>query len=79
MAGKQIGWREAGAWLAEIVGPDMPYVRLAMVYGVAISLLSLATPISVQLLINSVVTPRCPRRCGRCRACCWGCCCWWPA
>ncbi|GHH21680.1 ABC transporter ATP-binding protein [Sphingomonas glacialis] len=32
----------------------MAYVRLTMVYGVAISLLSLATPISVQLLINSV-------------------------
>jgi putative ABC transport system ATP-binding protein len=41
-------------WLAEIVGPDAAYVRLGMVYGVAISLLSLATPISVQLLINSV-------------------------
>ncbi len=54
MAGERIGWRAAAAWLAEIVGPDMPYVRLAMVYGVAISLLSLATPISVQLLINSV-------------------------
>ncbi|MCE4304039.1 ABC transporter ATP-binding protein/permease, partial [Xanthomonas hortorum pv. vitians] len=57
---KQIGWREAGAWLAEIVGPDMPYVRLAMVYGVAISLLSLATPISVQLLINSVANTALP-------------------
>lgn len=54
MAGKAIGWREAAGWLSEIVGPDVPYLRLAMVYGVAISLLSLATPISVQLLINSV-------------------------
>ena len=54
MASERIGWREAAGWLAEIVGPDMAYVRLAMVYGVAISLLSLATPISVQLLINSV-------------------------
>ncbi len=54
VAGKRIGWREARGWLGEIVGPDTPYLRLAMVYGVAISLLSLATPISVQLLINSV-------------------------
>ncbi|QBM77309.1 ABC transporter ATP-binding protein [Sphingomonas sp. AAP5] len=54
MAGEHIGWRSALGWLAEIVGPDMAYVRLTMVYGVAISLLSLATPISVQLLINSV-------------------------
>ena len=59
-AGKQIGWREAASWLAEIVGPDMPYVRLAIVYGVAISLLSLATPISVQLLINSVANTALP-------------------
>ncbi len=54
MAGEHIGWRSAAGWLAGIVGPDMAYVRLTMVYGVAISLLSLATPISVQLLINSV-------------------------
>ncbi|MEG3175455.1 ABC transporter ATP-binding protein [Sphingomonas sp. RB3P16] len=60
MAGKAIGWREAAAWLSEIVGPDVPYLRLAMVYGVAISLLSLATPISVQLLINSVANTALP-------------------
>ncbi|KQN32958.1 ABC transporter ATP-binding protein [Sphingomonas sp. Leaf38] len=60
MAGEHIGWRSAAAWLAEIVGPDMPYVRLTMVYGVAISLLSLATPISVQLLINSVANTAMP-------------------
>lgn len=60
MTGKAIGWREAVSWLAEIVGPDVPYLRLAMVYGVAISLLSLATPISVQLLINSVANTALP-------------------
>ena len=60
MAGEHIGWRAAAGWLAEIVGPDMPYVRLTMVYGVAISLLSLATPISVQLLINSVANTAMP-------------------
>jgi len=54
MAGERIEWRTARGWLAEIVGPEMPYIRLGIVYGVAISLLSLATPISVQLLINSV-------------------------
>ncbi|RSV45587.1 ABC transporter ATP-binding protein [Sphingomonas sp. ABOLD] len=51
---KQIGVRDAARWLTEIVGPDKAYLRLAAIYGVAISLLSLATPISVQLLINSV-------------------------
>ncbi|KQM67959.1 ABC transporter ATP-binding protein [Sphingomonas sp. Leaf17] len=60
MADKRIGWREASGWLGEIVGPDMPYLRLALVYGVATSLLSLATPISVQLLINSVANTALP-------------------
>jgi putative ABC transport system ATP-binding protein len=60
VADTRIGWREAAAWLAEIVGPDIPYLRLALVYGVAISLLSLATPISVQLLINSVANTALP-------------------
>ena len=60
VAGERIGWREASAWLGQIVGPDMPYLRLAAVYGVAISLLSLATPISVQLLINNVANTALP-------------------
>lgn len=54
MASGRLGFREAAAWLSEIVGPDGAYVRLGIVYTAAISLLSLATPISVQLLINSV-------------------------
>jgi putative ABC transport system ATP-binding protein len=54
VAAKSYGIRDAVAWLAEIIGPDAAYLRLATVYGIAISLLSLATPISVQLLINSV-------------------------
>ncbi|MBE2991428.1 ABC transporter ATP-binding protein [Sphingomonas sp. CFBP 13603] len=60
MAHERIGWREASEWLGQIVGPDMPYLRLAAVYGVAISLLSLATPISVQLLINNVANTALP-------------------
>ena len=51
---KRVELRDAAHWLAEIIGPDTAYLRLAIVYGVAIGLLSLATPISVQLLINSV-------------------------
>lgn len=54
MAKQKIGLADVRGWLAEVIGPDGGYLRLAMVYGVAISLLSLATPISVQLLINSV-------------------------
>lgn len=50
----RIGLRQAFFWMSEIVGPDFAYVRLGIIYTVAIGLLSLATPISVQLLINSV-------------------------
>lgn len=60
MAGDRIGWRDAAGWLGEIIGPDAGYIRLGIVYGVAISLLSLATPISVQLLINSVASTALP-------------------
>ena len=54
MARERIGLRQAAVWLSEIVGPDRSYVNVGIVYTMAISLLSLATPISVQLLINSV-------------------------
>ncbi|WP_062732853.1 ABC transporter ATP-binding protein [Sphingobium abikonense] len=54
MAGERLGLRQAAAWLTEIVGPDKGYVNVGIVYTLAITLLSLATPISVQLLINSV-------------------------
>lgn len=60
MATERLGFRNAAAWLAEIVGPDAGYVKIGMVYTVAISLLSLATPISVQVLINSVARTALP-------------------
>lgn len=37
-----------------ILAPERSFYTLAVVYGVGISLLSLATPISVQMLINTV-------------------------
>lgn len=54
MANERAGVRELAGWIRLILAPDAAFLRLALVYGVAISLLSLATPISVQLLINSV-------------------------
>lgn len=60
MAAERLGFRQAAAWLAQIIGPDAAYVRLGLVYTVAISLLALATPISVQLLINSVANTALP-------------------
>ena len=56
----RIPMRQVWTWLTEIVGPDSRYFWLAIVYGIAISLLSLATPISVQLLINSVANTALP-------------------
>ncbi len=39
---------------ARLLGPERDFYVLAVIYGVGISLLSLATPISVQMLINTV-------------------------
>ena len=41
-------------WLKDIVWPEKNYFWLALIYGIGIALLGLATPISVQLLINSI-------------------------
>lgn len=40
--------------LAQILAPERSFYVLAVVYGIGISLLSLAVPISVQMLINTV-------------------------
>lgn len=60
MAAERPGFRDALGWLSQIIGPDAAYVRLGIVYTIAISLLALATPISVQLLINSVANTALP-------------------
>ncbi|HSG88628.1 MAG TPA: ABC transporter ATP-binding protein [Pseudomonadales bacterium] len=45
---------ELARFFVSILGPERDYYLLAIVYGIGISLLSLATPISVQMLINTV-------------------------
>ena len=60
MATERLGFRDAVGWLSQIIGPDAAYVRLGIIYTIAISLLALATPISVQLLINSVANTAMP-------------------
>ncbi|MDH3506977.1 MAG: ABC transporter ATP-binding protein/permease [Gammaproteobacteria bacterium] len=40
--------------IVRILGPESDFYSLAIIYGVGISLFSLATPISVQMLINTV-------------------------
>lgn len=41
---------------AQMLGPESAFYKVVLVYSVAISLLTLAIPISVQLLIDSVAT-----------------------
>ncbi|MBF9149709.1 ABC transporter ATP-binding protein [Novosphingobium jiangmenense] len=53
-------FRDFFRWARQVLGPDAAFVRLALLFGAAISLLSLATPISVQLLINSVANTALP-------------------
>lgn len=52
--------RDVWRWARPILGPDRALFGVAIVYGVGISLLSLATPISVQMLINSVANTALP-------------------
>lgn len=60
MGQQRPGIRAFAGWIGLVLAPDAAFVRLAVVYGIAISLLSLATPISVQLLINSVANTALP-------------------
>ena len=45
---------ELFSFFLSILGPEKKYYALAVVYGIGISLLSLATPIAVQMLVNTV-------------------------
>ncbi|MEM7612226.1 MAG: ABC transporter transmembrane domain-containing protein, partial [Pseudomonadota bacterium] len=42
-------------FFGNILGPERNFYLLAIVYGIGISILTLATPISVQMLINSII------------------------
>ena len=56
----KVDLREVMAWIGPIIGPDRNFFWLSIIYGIGISLLSLATPISVQLLINSIANTALP-------------------
>ncbi len=43
-------------YVRSILGPENNYYSLALIYGILISLLSVATPIAVQTLINNVIS-----------------------
>jgi putative ABC transport system ATP-binding protein len=59
-AGKDIRLRDVLSWASTIIGPDRNFITMALVYGIGISLLSLATPISVQMLVNTVAATGLP-------------------
>ncbi len=40
--------------LSELIAPEKGFIRVALVYGIAIALLTLSVPIAVQTLINTV-------------------------
>ncbi len=56
----EIRLRDLWQWVGPIIGPERNFFWLAIVYGLGISLLSLATPVSVQLLINSIASTALP-------------------
>ena len=52
---EKINLRETRSMLFSLLQPDRRFFGAAVVYGIAISLLTLAVPLAVQTLINSVV------------------------
>lgn len=46
--------RDVARWAGPLLGPDRGFFTLTLIYGSGIALLSLATPLAVQMLINSV-------------------------
>ncbi len=50
----EISIAEIFSFFGSILGPEKNYYALAIVYGIGISALSLALPISVQMLVNTV-------------------------
>lgn len=56
----RVDWRTFMGWARAALGPERPFLTMALIYGAVIGLLSLATPISVQMLINSVANTALP-------------------
>jgi len=53
-AGNEPDLARAKRILADLIAPEKGFIRVAMVYGIAIALLILSLPIAVQTLINTV-------------------------
>ncbi|GLS26392.1 ABC transporter ATP-binding protein [Marinibactrum halimedae] len=46
--------KHVGVTLRKLLVPELSYIKVVIVYGIAISLLTLAVPVAVQTLINTV-------------------------
>lgn len=57
---KQSSVRDVLGYVRMILGPERNYYVLAGIYGVGISVLSLALPVSVQMLVNTVANTALP-------------------
>jgi len=53
-ANDSVRLRDVARWAGPLLGPDRGFFALTLIYGSGIALLSLATPLAVQMLINSV-------------------------
>ena len=47
-------------YFVQILGPEHRFYTLTVLYGIGISILSVATPVSVQMLVNSVAATGLP-------------------
>lgn len=56
----QMTLREVFSWVGPILGPEKNFFWLTIIYGLGISLLALALPVSVQVLINSIANTALP-------------------
>ncbi|MFT7133464.1 MAG: putative ABC transport system ATP-binding protein [Cyclobacteriaceae bacterium] len=54
MAGKDVDLDRVRQVLGELIAPEIGFIKAVIVYGIAISLLTLAVPIAVQTLVNTV-------------------------
>ena len=54
MAGKDVDLDRVRQVLGELIAPESGFIKAVIVYGIAISLLTLAVPIAVQTLVNTV-------------------------
>lgn len=54
MSEKEIDLNRAHGILVKLIARESEYLKVVMIYGIAISLLTLAVPIAVQTLINTV-------------------------